>query len=235
MRDCIDYLTFTTGSRHGLSEGDLVSLTSIDERFSGIYVVALVGSEYSFSIPVDAFTGLVFNLGISLQSPNDGVWSAKTENISYLDSTKELIGVSEIVDESAVDPKETLAQAIYLSLDLADTDSSFQIKRLVRNGYDIELSLRPLKADPTLKPSALSGSLATNGNVSAIEWTFPPTMDTVITINNVDDVIKPTTSLPRRLGFNDTKICIWNQDESSSKSTGTKAVSPRGRLQYQSG
>ena len=56
-------------------------LTSIDERFSGIYVgEALVGSGYSFSIPQMLFMSLVFNLGIILQSPNNEVWSAKTEN-----------------------------------------------------------------------------------------------------------------------------------------------------------
>ena len=133
----------------------------------------------------------------------------------FLSSTKELLGVSEIIDESAADPKEILAGAIYRSLDLADTDSSFQIKSLVKNGYDIELSLRPLSVDTSLKPSAFSGSLITNGNVSATEWTFSSdSWDTVITVNNANDVINTDNMLTDEelKALNNTKICIWNQD-----------------------
>ena len=88
-----------------------------------------------------------------------------------------------------------------------------------------------LKADPTLKPSALSGSLVTNGNVSATEWTFSSdSWDTVITINNVDDVINTDnilTDVEEFRALNDTKICIWNQDrEDPIEVYEDEAVSP---------
>ena len=115
VSDCIDFLSFTTESPHTLSEGDLVTLTSSDSRFRGIYIVSYVEDNYTFYISGDSFTEFVDGEGnfiftdddiSDLQSSRICIWAQDVESPIELYEDDRLLKIG--VDYSiSLDDKST--------------------------------------------------------------------------------------------------------------------------------
>jgi len=232
ISDCVWFLTFTTPQPHGLIEGDMVTLGSPDERFNGIYVVATVPSDTTFSIPLDAFTDLVYTLGLSIQSPGGEVWSAKTAyeyagvKLSAGISTPTHIGVASIVDDTSPDgdDKRELARGINTSLNQAYMEGTFGDVSTLFDASDpvVEVKLEASKLpdgityDAGNPPPAPTGSLVSTGSVTFTDWVYnpvssPPAWASTMTVNNVDEVreVDNVLSASELLALNTVKICVY--------------------------
>ena len=219
VSDCIDFLSFTTENPHGLREGDIVTLTSSDSRFSGIHVVALVEDEYTFYIALESFTGLVNTFGISLQDPDGNVWSAVTSDVQGTDEST--ISVSMIVDDLAEDHYANLLFNIRESMVAAGLSTGFRYYSLLATNAEsteFELKISPNPSDSSIQPTQVVGSLVDNGCLSFSDWSFDGTNWVCSgTINSLEDIYAVDALLTQG-ELNDlqaARICIWNQDVDS--------------------
>lgn len=216
ISDCMDFVSFTTKNPHGLKEGDMVTLTSHDSRFSGIHIVALVEDDYTFYIALESFTGLINVFGISFSDTNGVTWTAVTSEIGP--ASRQVIDVSSIADESAADPITELVNQIRNSLALSHYEAGLDVTQVVQdtaepNKFTIEVSPHP--TDPARAPTEVVGSIVDNGLISFTNWNFDGTVWSCTgTINSIDELYSVDFALTQLelYDLQNTQICIWNQD-----------------------
>lgn len=113
VSDCVDFISFTTETPHRLENGDLVSLTSSNSKYAGLYIVSYVADDYTFYISLDSFSDLVADDGVltagelkELQSAKICVWNQDVESPIELYEDNRLLKIG--VDYSiSLDDKST--------------------------------------------------------------------------------------------------------------------------------